>query len=42
MSPEDRRLLERWLDLIARFREHGWITEDEAAALRSEALEAVS
>lgn len=42
MTPEDRDLLGRWLALIARFREHGWITEADAAELRAEALEAVS
>jgi hypothetical protein len=42
VNPLDMQLLERWLALIARFRERGWISEDEATDLRRKALEAIT
>jgi hypothetical protein len=42
VNTDDRRLLEQWLALIDRLREHGWITDVEAAYLRGLALDAVS
>jgi hypothetical protein len=41
MSPEDKKLLERWLVLIARLRDRDAISADEAGDLRREAWEAV-